>query len=136
LILRASTDFAPLDMLRDDGAGERFVGLGNNPARASISLVANRTYVMQTAATAGDMQLNLRDARPGEWISVDLPLASAPSKIVRDYWSGHPMEAAGSLAAVQAGDGSLYWYDAAQGRIHLRLVVQPDRDWAHLRLYP
>jgi cell migration-inducing and hyaluronan-binding protein len=136
LILNASTDFAPLDVMRDDGAEERFVGVGNSPDRASITLVARRAYVFETAADAGDLRLSLRDSRPGEWIEVELPLASAPSSIVRDYWSGHPMNDAGSLGALRAGDGSLYWYDAAGGRLHLKLVVQPDRDWAHLRLYP
>ncbi|MBT8335687.1 MAG: transmembrane domain-containing protein [Gemmatimonadetes bacterium] len=136
LILRASSDFAPIDVVRDDAAEERFVGIGNNPDRASMSLVANRAYAIQTAASAGDMQLNLRDGRPGEWIEVQIDLGAAPSRIVRDYWEGNPMNAAGSLAEVRAGDGSVYWYDAANGRLHLKLVVQPDRDWAHLRLVP
>jgi hypothetical protein len=98
--------------------------------------VANRAYVIRTAANAGDIQLDLRDARPGEWIEVDVPLASPPSRIVRDYWAGNPMDAAASLAAVRAGDGSLYWYDPAQRRIHLKMVVQPERAYAHLRFYP
>lgn len=136
LILNASTDFAPLDVVRDDGASERFVGIGNSPDRSSMSLVANRRYSLQTSGSAADMRLSLRDARAGEWIDVELPLSSAPSQIVRDYWAGHPMNDGGSLSAVRSGDGSVYWYDAAGGRLHLKLVVQPDRDWAHFRLYP
>lgn len=136
LILNAAADFAPLDLLRDDGAGERFVGTGNNPDRASISLVANRRYVFQTSANAGDMRLNLRDARPGEWLEVEMPLSPAPSRIVRDYWAGNPMTLAPSLGVVRAGDGSTYWYDTTRRRLHLRMVVQEGRDWAHLRLYP
>lgn len=136
LLLNASTDFAPLELLRDDGAGERFVGTGNSPDRTSMSLVANRRYVLQTSGNAADMRLNLRDGRPGEWVEVELPLASAPSRIVRDYWAGNPMTAVASLAAVRSGDGSTYWYDTSGRRLHLKMVVQEGRDWSHLRLYP
>lgn len=136
LLLQASTAFAPLDAVRDDGAREHFVGVGNNPLRTSMSLVSGRAYRFETAANAPDLRLSLRDARAGEWLEVELPLSAAPSKIIRDYWSGNPMNPAASLGAVQAGDGSLYWYDAVNRRIHLKLVVQPERDWAYLRLYP
>lgn len=136
LILSASQAFAPMEVVRDDGARERFVGIGNNPARTSTSLVADRRYVLSTSADAPDLRLSLRDARPGEWVEVELPLASAPSRIERDYWSGNPMDPAASLGEMRAGDGALYWYDAARGRLHLKMVVREDRDWAHLRLFP
>lgn len=136
LILSATSAFAPMDVVRDDGAEERFVGIGNNPSRTSTSLVAGRRYSLETAAQAADLQLSLRDARPGDWIEVEVPLPAPPSQIVRDYWAGHPMEAAASLAAFRAGDGSLYYHDAGRGRLHLKLVVRDDRDWAHFRLVP
>lgn len=136
LILSASSAFAPMDVVRDDGAEERFVGIGNNPSRTSTSLVANRRYALETSAQAGDLQLNLRGGRPGEWIEVEVPLSAPPSQIVRDYWAGHPMDPAGSLSAFRAGDGSLYYFDAARGRLHLKLVVGDARDWAHFRLVP
>lgn len=136
LILSASSAFAPLEVVRDDGASEEYVGIGNNPARTSKSLVANRRYRLETSADAPDLQINLRDARPGEWLLVELPLSSAPSQIVRDYWAGHPMTGGSSRAQVESGDGSVYWYDAGQRRLHLKLVVRDDRDWAHFRLVP
>lgn len=136
LILNASSDFAPLDLTRDDGAGERFVGTGNNPTRASISLVANRRYVFQTGGNPRDMRLNLRDARAGEWVEVEMPLSAAPSRIVRDYWGGNPMNPVSSLEEVRAGDGSTWWFDSTRRRLHLKMVVQEGRDWSHLRLYP
>jgi len=136
LLLNAGTAFAPLVILRDDGASERFVGTGNQPDRTSTTLVANRRYELQPQTGAGDMRLNLRDARPGEWIEVEMPLSVAPTRIVRDYWNGDTLRAAPSLAAVQGGAGESYWFDSARRRIHLKMVVRPDRDWAHLRLYP
>ncbi len=136
LLFQSSADFAPMEVVRDDGARERFVGTGNNPARTSVSLVADRRYVFETTADAPDLRLSLRDARPGEWVEVEIPLATAPSRIERDYWAGHPMDPAGSLAEMRAGDGALYWYDAQPGRLHLKMVVRSDRNWAHLRLIP
>ena len=46
------------------------------------------------------------------------------------------MSAATGLAELAASGGDKYYYDAAAGRLHLKLVVMADRDWATLFVRP
>jgi len=131
---RGANAFAPATARRDDGASEEFVGTGNQPNRISMSVLTERGYDLDLAAPAGDVQINMWDTSEGASLQLSFPHTNASPTITRDYWNQDVLEPASSLAELEASQGELYWYDAGQGRLHVKLFVQAGRDWAHLRI--
>jgi hypothetical protein len=128
---------APLTVVRDDGASLDLVGVPGNPNAAFASVLPGRGYTVQfNGAVPLDPKLYLDKIAAGEWVSITLPYAQAPAKLVRDYWAGNPMGAAASLAELDASTGEKYFYDAGAGLLHLKLMAMDDRDWATVFVQP
>jgi cell migration-inducing and hyaluronan-binding protein len=125
---------APLTVTRDDATALALSGTGNGTTHAALSAIPGRGYTMSWSGTAPTRpRFYLNSAQPGDAVYVSAPLAAAPTKVQRDYYDGHPVNPANSLAELQAStDGTRYFYDAGAGMIHLKLVVMADRDWATL----
>ena len=83
--------------------------------------------------TPGALTLELGSARPGDSMVVSLPFSSQAPSIYRDWWidERNRLPAFGSLSQLRNGDDTGYFLDPG-GRLYLNLVVQPDRDYAHL----
>ena len=128
---------APLTIQRDDGASLALAGVPNNPSSAYLSAIPARRYTAQWGGAApANPRLYLSGATPGDWVRVSLPYSGATMTVIRDYNSGHPLPAAASLADLDASTGDRWYYDAATGLLHLKLVVQAGRDWATLFVAP
>jgi cell migration-inducing and hyaluronan-binding protein len=128
---------APLTVVRDDAVSQAFAGGGNQPNNVSLSVIPARGYTLQWgAATPTHPNVYLSSAQPGDAIRVSFPFAAAPSKVIRDYDSAHPLTAAGSLAQLDASSGTQFFFDAATATLHLKFVVQAARDWATLFVQP
>ncbi len=134
LYMRAASNIAPLVARRDDGASESFVGSGNKETQASISVLSERSYDLTLAGPPAAGQISLRGGDEGTWVGVSFAYPDAAPTIVRDYWNKNVLLPAPSRAALDASEGEFYWYDSAVGRLHLKLFVQANRDWAHLRI--
>lgn len=133
----AGEAIAPLTMTRDDQVALDLAGTGNNTSHAALTVLPGRAYgVTWTAATPTQPRFYLNSAQPGDQVTLTLPYAASPSQIVRDYWAGNPLGPAASLAEFTASTGDKFFYDAAQGQLHLKLVVMADRDWATLFVKP
>ena len=133
----ASEPVAPLTVTRDDAVALDLSGTGNGTDHAALSVLPARGYaVTWSAATPAQPRFYLDNAQAGDAVTVSLPYAAAPSQVIRDYWAGNPMSAAGSLAELLASAGDKFFYDGATGRLHLKLVVMADRDWATLFVKP
>jgi cell surface hyaluronidase len=128
---------APLTLVRDDAASQMFTGGGNQPDNASMSAIPGRGYTLQwSGASPTQPNLYLNSASVGDILRVSIPYATVPSKVIRDYDSGHPIPAAVDLAELDASTGNRFFYDTGTRMLHLKFVVQAGRDWATLFVKP
>ncbi len=133
----AGEAIAPLTMQRDDAVALDLAGTGNRTAHAALSVLPGRGYgVTWSGAAPAEPRFYLNSAAPGDQVTLTLPYAAPPSQVVRDYWAGNPMTAAASLTEFTASAGDRFFFDATTGRLHLKLVVMADRDWATLFVKP
>jgi hypothetical protein len=102
-----------------------------------MSAIPGRGYTLQWSGTAPTQpNIYLNSAQPGDAIRVSLPYAAAPTRVIRDYDSGHPIAAAASLAELDASSGNRWFFDTGTATLHLKVVVQAGRDWATLFVRP
>lgn len=128
---------APLTVARDDGASQLFAGAGNQTNNVSVSAIPGRGYALQWSGTAPTQpNLYLNSAQAGDVVRVSFPYAAPPTRVVRDYDSGHPIPAAVSLAELEASTGNRFFFEAGTGTLHLKFLVQSGRDWATLFVRP
>lgn len=128
---------APLTLLRDDNAQSDYVGVPNNPATVSASLVVGRRYTVSYRGTIPDRpQLVLNRSNPGDWMRVTLPYSGTSFSVIRDNNNAAPLAVAASLAELDASSGNKYWYDAGAATLHLKLVAQAGRTSATLAVMP
>jgi cell migration-inducing and hyaluronan-binding protein len=128
---------APVSVVRDDAASQLFAGGGNQTDNLSMSAIPGRGYTLQWSGTAPTQpNIYLNSAQPGDAIRVSLPYAAAPTRVIRDYDSGHPIAAAASLAELDASSGNRWFFDTGTATLHLKVVVQAGRDWATLFVRP
>jgi hypothetical protein len=128
---------SPLTVQRDDGTALALAGVPNNPQSASLSAIPGRGYTVQWGgATPANPRFYLSGASAGDVIRLTLPYPAATMTVIRDYNSGHPIAAAASLAEFDASTGDRWFYDTGTGLLHLKLVVQPNRDWATVFVQP
>jgi cell surface hyaluronidase len=128
---------APLTVARDDGATLPLTGTGGASASAALSVIPGRSYsIAWSGSVPASPRFYLQSGAPGDTVSLTLPYPAAPAGVVRDYYAGNPMSAAPDLASFSASTGDRYFFDAAQGRLHLKLVVMAGRDYAALFVQP
>ena len=71
---------------------------------------------------------------PGDWVRVSLPYTGTEVVVYRDYWTGNKVTAAASLAELASSNGDRYYL--AGGVLHLKLVVQANRDYTTVHVSP
>lgn len=124
---------APFTMTRDDAVALAITGTGNQTAHGALSAIPGRGYsVGWSGSTPVKPRFYINSAQAGDVFYVTLPYASAPTKVQRDYYDGHPVDPVASVSELNASNGTKYYYDAAAGKLYLKMVVMTDRDWATL----
>lgn len=122
---------APLTLVRDGAASLSLVGVPGNPESAFASVLPGSQYTIQySGAVPLNPKLYLDNVGATDWVRVTLPYPQAPTRLVRDYWNGNPVDAVGSLAALDASTGDKYFYDTGTGLLQIKLAPMADRDWA------
>jgi cell migration-inducing and hyaluronan-binding protein len=128
---------APLDLVRDDLVRTNYVGVPNQPQTVSASLVPGRGYTIAFGAGLPDRpQFVMNRSVPGEWMRITAPYPGASFDVIRDGANNSPLPAAASLVELEAGSGDKYWYDAASGTLHLKLVTRAGRTSTTLTVVP
>ncbi len=128
---------APLTLARDDAAALTLVGVPGNPNTAYTSVVPGRGYTVQfSGATPLRPRISLSRTLDGEWALVTLPYPQPALRVTRDYDTSNPLPPASGLADLEANAGDRYWYDAATGLLHLKLVTKVGRTSATLLVEP
>lgn len=118
---------APLDLVRDDGAQMRMVGLGNGPRRVSASLPVGRGYTMRFAGgVIAQPRVTVRELVVGDWVRLAVPVAGVVA-VTRDDDPGHPLAAAGSLAELDASVGDRVYIDTAAGLAYVKAIAVAGR---------
>jgi hypothetical protein len=89
------------------------------PDDGAVSYVGNgRAYSVLASAARSRYDFTLEDAQ-NKSLELSFAAASTASRIVQ---AGQNVSAAASLAAMRSAAGSAFFYDAAQKRLHLRLI--------------
>jgi cell migration-inducing and hyaluronan-binding protein len=130
---------APLSLTRDDdGSSVTLYGTATAPAVDPVlltSVLTGRAYRTQLGgSTPGRLRLQLFYRQPGDWIRLAIPYNAATAYVYRDYYiaAGSRLNAASSLAALDAGSGDLYFLDGAGGLLYVKMQVRADRDYAEI----
>ncbi|MDZ4863397.1 MAG: G8 domain-containing protein [Gemmatimonadota bacterium] len=128
----------PATIQRDDAVALQITGTGGGTTHGAMTAIPGRAYSVQwTAAAPASPNFYLNSAAAGDVVSLAIPYASAPSRIIRDYYSGNPMSATASKAVLDASTaGDLYYYDTGTTTLYLKFVVMAGRDWATLFVRP
>ena len=128
---------APLDLVRDDDATARFVGVPDNPWMVSATVTPARTYTVNyTVGILAKPQLFANGLAQGEWVRVVVPYPTGQVNVYRDSNTSVAIPAAADLAELDAGSGDKYYYDTASAKLYFRLMAQPGRDWATMFVVP
>jgi hypothetical protein len=128
---------APLTLARDDAAALSLVGVPGDPSSAYASLLPGRGYTIQLAGSPPlRPRIVLFETVEGEWARITLPYPQATLRVIRDFDASNPLPAAADLAELEASPGDRYWYDAAAGMLHLRVVTRNGWDSAWIQVEP
>jgi cell migration-inducing and hyaluronan-binding protein len=118
----AASPLRPLRMTRSDGVIQELVGSRPTSTEATTTLLPNRSYEVAFAGgTPPAVKLVLYRGR-GRSLQLALPVRS-PVAVTR--W-GASLPAASSLDDLASSSGSAYFYDAAAGSVHVKLVAVTD----------
>jgi len=127
---------APLTLRRDDGATGAFVGVPGNLQYVSATVPEGRRYDIQYGVTTPTQpRLFAYGLGAGEFVQLAVPYPTATFKVYRDWNTRTAIPAAGTLAELLGGTGG-YYYDAANGVIHLLMMAQSGRDWSAMFVVP
>lgn len=126
---------APLTLTRDDGRALALAGVPDSRTSAWVTVIPGRRYAVSWGAGVPPRpRIHFDRGREGESLQVSFPWTNANVNVIRDYNTSRPLAAAASLAALEAGAGDTWFLDA--GVLHLKLVIQPGRDWATMFVEP
>jgi len=121
----------PLTLMRDDGASVQLVGIGNAAGTTSgtdahMNLPVGRRYrVTWPGGTAPSRpRFIFTRAQTADWIRLEVPYSTGNVLIFRNYNRSAVVTAAASIGEVDASTGDRFYYDAATGLLHLKLVAQ------------
>ena len=122
-------DIKPLTLTRDDGVAQVLNGCCDDSTSAVTSLIPNRGYdVAFTGGTPSGTRFVLWRGS-GTWLRLSLPVGAA---FTVKRW-GYPLPSRSSLEALDMSSGSSYYYDTANGKLHLKIVAK-DTDWEEVRI--
>lgn len=121
---------APLDLVRDDAVTTRYVGVPDNPQVVSSSVPTGRRFAVRYVGGIPDRpQVYLNRAAPADWVLVEVPHPTGTVNVYRDYNTSQSLPAAASRAAVEAGTGDNWYWDAPAGVLVIKAMAKPGRDW-------
>ena len=120
---------APLTLIRDDAVSQALVGVPGNPQSVNMSVPTGRSYAITFAGAAPSKpRISVSRTREGEWVRIAVPFnAPASYAVVRDYDGGNPLPAVASVAAVDAGSGDGYYFDAVAKLLYVKLYTRTGR---------
>ncbi len=97
--------------------------------------VGHEYHYQHAGYTPNRFTLELASVGPGHSMLVSVPYAGQAPSIYRDWWidERNRLPAYGSLSSLRGGANTGYYLDP-NGRLYLKLVVQEDRDYAHLTI--
>jgi cell migration-inducing and hyaluronan-binding protein len=128
---------APFGLARDGEAAVTLVGVPNAPTRAFMSVLPGSRYQVTWHGTAPTRpRVILSRVTEGDRVRVDLPYASVPGKVVRDYQANAPLAAAASLAEAEAASGDRWYRNPSTGLITVILFVRAGRTSTTVELQP
>ncbi|MBZ9712314.1 G8 domain-containing protein [Deinococcus multiflagellatus] len=105
---------------------------GTPDAYATVSTTARvgHAYTLTPTNTTAQWRLGLSGRQPGDTLRLTLPATSEPI-LYRDWWIDNRNRLKKvALGSLDATTGDSYAYEG--GQLHLKLVVQPGRDYAVL----
>jgi cell surface hyaluronidase len=129
-------NIAPMMITRDDNVTANMSGSGGSLTSINMSLISGRRYSLQPTLVPAKPRVYWRDASPGDNARISFPWSNASVKVWRDFDSGHPISPAASLAELDASAGNVYFYDAANQRMYVKLVVQANKNFSTIFIDP
>ena len=122
-------DVKPVTLRRSDGVTQTLMGCCEDSEEAHTTVLANRSYeVAFNGGTPTKTRFVLWRGR-GRWVELVLPVGPG-AQVTR--W-GYPVPSVTSLAALAARTDSAYFYDAAAGKLHVK-ISGARSDWEEIRV--
>jgi len=116
----SAVNIAPVDVVRDGSIPERFVGDGTTTSRIAMSAMPGHEYALTLGQRPMGVAIRLHEGRLGEWILVSVASPTPPVTVASNT---SPLSEVANAALVAQGNGTTYAYDAALGRIYVKIVV-------------
>jgi hypothetical protein len=127
---------APMVITRDDNVTANMAGSGGTLTSINMSLISGRKYALQPTLVPSKPRIYWRNAAVGDNARISFPWTNASVKVWRDFDSAHPLAAAASLAELDASTGNVYFFDAANSKMYVKLVVQTNRNYSTIFIDP
>lgn len=116
----AAVTLAPVDIVRDGVASERFVGDGVSTSRIAMSAMPAHSYALTLGQRPSGLAVRIHEGRLGDWVLVSINSPTPPVTVASN--SARLQEVA-SPEMVANGTGTTYAYDAVEGRVYVKVVV-------------
>jgi len=127
----------PFTLTRDDGAAITLVGVPNTLTTGTTTALPGRSYTVSWGgAVPPKPRLFINRTQVGEWARITVPYPTGNIRVIRDYNSGSPLAQAASVDDVNNASGAAWYYEAATGMVHLKLVTNTNRDYAAMFIEP
>ncbi|PTA66865.1 G8 domain-containing protein [Deinococcus arcticus] len=108
------------------------VGVPDARKTFSTTLRVGERYTLNPAGTSAHLRAVMEKRQPGESLRLSLPLAAEPI-LYRDWWIDNRNRLKKvALGSLDATTGDSYAYEG--GQLHLKLTVQPGRDYAAVEI--
>jgi len=127
----------PFTLTRDDGAAITLVGVPNTQTTGTTTALPGRSYVVSWGgAVPPKPRIFINRTQVGEWARMTVPYPTANIRVIRDYNTGQPVTQSASVAEVDNATGAAWYYEAATGLVHLKLMTNTGRDYAAMFIEP
>ncbi|WP_420597133.1 G8 domain-containing protein [Deinococcus sp.] len=121
-------NIAPLRVTNAGGTGIDLVGTPSGFTFFTTTVRGGERYTLAPNGTSGHLRLGFEGAKTGDVLSFTLPVGGDPA-LYRDWWiSDNNRMKKVALADLPAASGDSYALES--GKLHLKMVVQKDRDFA------
>ncbi len=115
-----TTPIVPVDIVRDGGATERFVGSGTSTSLVIFAAMPARRYDLTLGQVPTTLTLRLHEARAGEWLLFSVGLPERPVSVLSGSTA---VPEVATAALVAAGSTMAFAWDAGQQRLHVKVLV-------------